>query len=163
MADRSTAARPGPPVRQVRARGTGIGPQRLLLCGGLLLGACAQQSVSNDASPAGAAVVTGNCAAHPLRAEARRTGALRVLVRLRVELRPEGELTAAEMAAQRARLQAVQQRVLDRLAGTAHTVLRRYTLLPMLALRVDEAALCRLLGMAEVEGVSADTADPPAP
>lgn len=112
--------------------------RRLLPAAVLLLGACAPASSSNDPAPAARAM--SGCPPHPLRAEARR-GALRVIVTLRD--------TAA------------QQRVLDALAGTGHTLLRRYAVTPALALRVDEPALCRLLALPDVVRVSADRADPP--
>lgn len=113
--------------------------RRLLPAAVLLLGACAPASSSNDPAPAARAM--SGCPPHPLRAEARRSGALRVIVTLRD--------TAA------------QQRVLDALAGTGHTLLRRYAVTPALALRVDEPALCRLLALPDVVRVSADRADPP--
>ena len=96
---------------------------------------------SNDPAPAETASAPPDCPPHPLRAEARRTGALRVIVTLRD--------TAA------------QQRVLDALAGTRHDVLRRYAVTPALALRVGEPALCRLLSHPDVRRVSRDTPDPP--
>lgn len=115
--------------------------RRLLPAVALLLGACAPRSSSNDPAPAETAGTLQECPPHPLRAEARRSGALRAIVTLR-------HVDA-------------QQPVLDALAGTTHTLLRRYAVTPLLALRVDEAALCRLLAHPDVQSVSRDAADPP--
>lgn len=117
------------------------------LAGGLSLGP----------GPAGAA--TGPAIDPDVR-EAVRVGRARVLV----ELRLAPSATTADAIADR------QRAVLEHLAGSDVTVVRRYVSLPLLALEIDAVALARLEALGEqVARVSADipvpipTPVPPAP
>jgi subtilisin family serine protease len=74
-----------------------------------------------------------------------------VLVTLREDLDD-----APDDAALQARVTASQARVLAALSGDPARVLRRYRLVPALALRVGKDALARLLVLPEVEHVTAD-------
>ena len=74
-------------------------------------------------------------------------GAARVLVELQVAdgTRPEAELPTAEaVTRQRAAIAAAQQAVVSRLVATRFSVLRQYTVVPMMALEIGADALAVL-------------------
>jgi hypothetical protein len=86
-------------------------------------------------------------------------GTLRVIVTLSGSFVPEGELPdEAARQAQRQAISAGQTAVLDELASTRVSDVRRFTYTPQLALTVDAAALERLLRSRRVAAVQEDTA-----
>jgi hypothetical protein len=88
------------------------------------------------------------CSAHPIYDELlANDGTLRVIVTL------SGE--PADGVAD------LQDRLLGELEGTDVEVVRRYESFPILALRVSEAAFCRLVASPLVETIEVDEADPP--
>jgi hypothetical protein len=100
------------------------------------------------------------CPESPLRLALRQSDErrLRVLVSLTGDIPPAGETEDAE---RRRAIAALQERLVTGLQGTDSRVLRRYDNLPQLALRVDEAGLCRLLVSPLVRSVEIDRATPP--
>jgi len=92
-------------------------------------------------------------------------GRSRVLVELRLAggVRPEGELSAEPVAAQRQAIASAQDAVLARLRGTDATFVRRFESVPFLALDVGPSGLAQLRAMGDVVArVAADSAVPPA-
>jgi hypothetical protein len=77
---------------------------------------------------------------------------LRVLVGLGVPIRPEGELTAEAVAAQRAAIRDAQDRLLAELRGTVQ-LQRRLETAPFLTLETDAEGLRRLLCSGHVASV----------
>lgn len=89
----------------------------------------------------------------------------RVLVELRIPggVRPEGELSAERVAAQRQAVASAQDAVLARLRGTDATLVRRFESTPVLALDIGPSGLAQLRAMGDlVARVAADSAVPPA-
>jgi hypothetical protein len=94
------------------------------------------------------------------------SGPASVLVELRIpgDIKPEGDLRdQGAVVAQSRAIEAAQQSVLDRLAGTRFSLSRRYTTVPMLALQVHPDALTALEGMGDVVArIVEDASAPPA-
>jgi hypothetical protein len=86
-------------------------------------------------------------------------GTLRVIVTLSGSFVPEGQLPdEAARQAQRRAISAAQTAVLDELASTRVSDVRRFAYTPQLALTVDATALERLLRSRRVAAVQEDTA-----
>lgn len=83
-------------------------------------------------------------------------GQVRVIVQLKTAFQPEGSLTAASLADQRAGIARSQIGLLNRLAGYQVNVLRQYQYTPGLALTVDAAGLGALNQAPEVERILPD-------
>ncbi len=82
-----------------------------------------------------------------VRDRVQRDGKARVIVTLRLPAGrhfPEGGLTAAAQAAQRADIADGQARLLSRLQAVSYKIMRRYTTVPMIALEVGPQALAEL-------------------
>lgn len=97
---------------------------------------------------------------------ARAAGRIAVIIRLRIEMAPESTLGPHEIQSQRARLAAIQQQVLDRLGNTPDDGARargvkRFTLVPAMALQADVSDLEKLFADPLVLDVSEDLAMPP--
>lgn len=94
----------------------------------------------------------GDCAESPLLDEVQRDGEIRVIVSVATE---PGRSTDPDHVAE------LEEQLLAELEPTSYEVVRRMSGIPILALRVHEAALCRLLESEFVEGVRKDVAVPP--
>jgi hypothetical protein len=89
-------------------------------------------------------------------------GPARVLVELRLPA-PGGAPPSGPASAQEQAITAARQRVLARLAGTSHRLVRQYTSVPLLALEIGADALRALEGMGDlVARVRAERIRPPA-
>ncbi len=88
-------------------------------------------------------------------------GPLRVLVRLDVPFIPEGHLSEAVRADQRARIAVEKQGLVGRLTGLAASPVRSLEGLPYLALVVDEQALAVLIADPAVVSVEVDRRSAP--
>ncbi|WP_200388962.1 S8 family peptidase [Thiocapsa imhoffii] len=93
---------------------------------------------------------------------AARQGSIPVIVRLRTTLAPEAILNAAAARLQRDQLAATEQRVLDWLTATtakteAQLGVKRFNLIPAMAIHADEHMLQQLLADPEVLEVVEDT------
>lgn len=83
-----------------------------------------------------------------------------VIVTFDVDWRPEPELSAAEVTAQRDRIAQAQARVLDALGEDAD-LRREHHATAQASLKVSDDGLARLEGLPEVDAVHRDTPDPP--
>ena len=85
-------------------------------------------------------------------------GSVRVIVQMDEPALPAGLLTAQQRAGQQARIQEVQQRVLERLAaaGRPATPSRRFSRVPGMVLRADQATLQALRDDPEVRAITED-------
>lgn len=91
---------------------------------------------------------------------ARERGEIAVIVKLRADFVPEGDLSLFQAANQRSAIANIQRRVLDRI-GEARN-LKAYQSVPMMALTVDTDGLEALLENPNVEAVHEDVPAPPA-
>ncbi|MBK8211770.1 MAG: S8 family serine peptidase [Rhodospirillales bacterium] len=108
----------------------------------------------------GAAEGTGAPAA-ALVARANERGVLRVIVGIRETLANEESLAPAQAKAQRARLRASQQAVLEATAGAGVTGVTLFDTIPFAALNADAATVQRLLADPRVTSVQEDVPVPP--
>lgn len=100
-------------------------------------------------------------AAAALVARAGERGRLRVIVGLNERLSEEHTLAPSQATAQRARLRARQQEVVDAMTGTGADGVTLFETIPFLALNADAAAMRRLLGDPRVTSVQEDVPVPP--
>jgi hypothetical protein len=97
-----------------------------------------------------------------LRQKAYDEGTVRVIVQLRLNTLPEGELSSADaVASQRRAIASAQSAVLTELAGTSYRVMRIFETIPFLALDVSPGALQALERSALVVGMEEDRLDSP--
>jgi subtilisin family serine protease len=89
-------------------------------------------------------------------ARIRQKGVLPVIVGLRTSLRPEDELSAAELGAQSNALRGMQDRVAARVLGAPYAAVKRYTFIPFMAFTIDEGQFQRLLADPEVASIEED-------
>jgi len=85
---------------------------------------------------------------------AQQSGSVRVIVGLRMDTRPEGELSSEARVAQRSNISAAQDSVMSRLSNARVT--REYETIPFLALDVDEEQLNQLLSLPNVTSIVPD-------
>ena len=112
----------------------------------------------------GAGTATAGIVPEALYDKASREGSVRVIVQLRVNARPEGELASPEaVTSQRQAIAAAQSVVLRELAGTSYRAVRTYETIPFLALEVSSGALQALEGSALVVGMEEDRLESPQP
>lgn len=97
-----------------------------------------------------------------LRERARVAGSLKVIVRLCVPFRPEGELSERAARLQRSRIRRSQAELTRALKGFKVSAVRRYEFTPFVAMSVDDAALARLRKLSVVADVSEDATFAPA-
>jgi subtilisin family serine protease len=83
-------------------------------------------------------------------------GAVRVIVGVQGTYQPEGRLTPAEAAQQRAALREAQRRLEQQLAGTQSRTRRHFDQVPASALEVDANGLARLRASPEVRFIEED-------
>lgn len=88
------------------------------------------------------------------------SGRVRVIVGLDVPVQPEGVLTAAERAAQRAAIIDAQATVLDALAGVNLGQVKRFSIVPGMALEADLATLDFLAAHPRVAYIEEDRPEP---
>ena len=82
-----------------------------------------------------------------------------MIVGFDAEYSPEGDLSSAQAAAQRAGIKRGRQTLLASVAGTRHKVVRKFKTIPFVALEVSAEALARL--EASTTSISEDVALPP--
>ncbi|HSH59846.1 MAG TPA: S8 family serine peptidase, partial [Acidimicrobiales bacterium] len=87
---------------------------------------------------------------------AEREGTVRVIVGLNVGFRPEGKLAPEQAAEQRQNISRARGRVLERLRGSEHRVVRSFETVPAVALELSAASLNRLRGASEVASITED-------
>lgn len=97
-----------------------------------------------------------------LRAQVLRQGHVRVIATLNVAYRPEGQLTIAEAATQRANIGGATTRVLSNLAGTNYVLNAAFEVYPFVGLTVDAAALEALLASPDVIAITESVPKRPA-
>lgn len=144
-----------------------------LLGFGALLTACGQ-FVDESFAPSGRRAAHADAMPSVVRAKdharlldrARAAGRIAVIIRLRIEMAPESALGPREIQSQRARLAGIQQQVLDRLGhtpddGERARGVKRFTLVPALALQADVSDLEKLFADPFVLDVSEDLTLPP--
>jgi hypothetical protein len=102
-----------------------------------------------------------DAAAAALVARAHERGVLRVIVGLRETLANEELLAPAQAKAQRARLRASQQAVLEATAGPGVSGITLFDTIPFVALNADAATVQRLLADPRVSSVQEDVPVPP--
>lgn len=90
---------------------------------------------------------------------ARKRGELPVIVQMRTDFVPEGDLSLFQAANQRTAIASLQQRIIDRVG--AAKIKRQFEAVPMMAMTVDPAQLGALLDDPDVEAVFEDVAVPP--
>lgn len=83
-------------------------------------------------------------------------GQVRVIVGLRASFQPEGLLTRAAAQTQRAAIARAQTSLLSRLAGVRFGNVKRFALMPYLALEIDAAGLARLAELPDVVSLQED-------
>jgi subtilisin family serine protease len=96
-----------------------------------------------------------------LRAVARASGTVRVIVGLRVSFTPEGALPERSRGSQRAAIARASEAVRAALGGTQYRVIHTYDTVPYIALELSPAALARLQASGLAATLQEDTADPP--
>ncbi|MGK7344311.1 MAG: S8 family peptidase [Candidatus Nitrospinota bacterium M3_3B_026] len=89
-------------------------------------------------------------------AAARQTGSARVIVRLDMGFRPEGEIPASQAADQQAAIQQKQDALLNSMAGQNISAVKRFQFIPHMAMVVDEHALNGLVNNPHVAAVEED-------
>ena len=148
-------------------------PLRAAIFAACLLAANSAYAVEGAASVAAADPITiytedaaarapGGAAEQLLR-RAREQGEVRVIVGLRIVMRMEDTLSAAQAANQRQTLGAMQNRVVARVLGSASTQgVERFDFIPYMSLFVDAGELARLLRDPEVVSIQEDVPVPPA-
>lgn len=88
-------------------------------------------------------------------------GRVDVIVRLDVDVAPEGELSENDVERQRRSIQSAQDRVLSALEGTRFTLLHRYRVSPLLALSLSSKGVAVVKHHPAVRDVTLDTRDAP--
>jgi hypothetical protein len=139
------------PIPALRNRLRPLPPPAVMLAFAYL--ACAQQPLDHS--------LPDDCPEEPLRDAIREQGRLPVIVTLELEAVPEAGLTEPEAAARRRRIAELREALIAELERFDVEVLRTYERFPLLALEVDEAALCHLLVSPMVRSVDLARADPP--
>jgi subtilisin family serine protease len=91
-----------------------------------------------------------------LRTVAQERGHSRVIVGLKADFEPEGNLTNGERLAQRAGIQNAQTTLLRQLDASAVEVIRRFQFIPFIALRVDTDTLAQLSVSPTVSSIQED-------
>lgn len=91
-----------------------------------------------------------------LLAKASKGGQVRVIVTLNANFRVEASLSSVERQAQRTAIQRLQATLLSRLNGLNFTLLGAYRAFPVMAFRVDQAALQALRNSPEVVSIHED-------
>jgi subtilisin len=92
-----------------------------------------------------------------LSAKLQRTGAVRIIVQLRVAFRPEGAMRqAAERLAQRASIRQAQDELLNGVHIRNHRSLKRFKIFPYLAFSVDATGLAALRSSSQVIDIYED-------
>jgi subtilisin family serine protease len=91
-----------------------------------------------------------------LAAKAERAGTVRVIVSLATTAKPEGDLTAAQRSAQRARIDEKADAVLETLEDSKVDRVKDFEVIPFMAMRVDAEGLEELRASADVTAVSED-------
>ncbi len=86
----------------------------------------------------------------------------RVIITLDVPFVAEGDLSAEEVARQRAEISRQQAALLRRMGSQVVRVIHRYRVSPMLALEVESGALTRLRSAREVSAIQPDVLEQPA-
>ncbi len=94
-------------------------------------------------------------------ARIREEGSLPVIVGLRMKLQPEDGLPVTEAYAQAETLARMQARVAVRVKGQDQEGLKRYTFIPFMALRIDEAQFRQLLADPDVTSIEEDISSAP--
>jgi subtilisin len=93
--------------------------------------------------------------------KARRDGSVRIIVNLKTDFVPEGQLPDRG-AAQRKTIADLQTSLLGRLEGCSVGSVSRFAHTPTLSLEADECALIRLIDAPEVANLTEDVPMPPA-
>jgi subtilisin len=88
--------------------------------------------------------------------KAQREGTVRVIVSLDATAKPEGELSAPQRSAQRARIDAKADAVLEALEDSRVDRVKDFEVVPFMAMRVDAEGLDELRGSPDVTAVSED-------
>jgi len=96
-----------------------------------------------------------------LLSKARSKGSVRLIVRLDVVFRPEGELSAPDTLNQRSSIAGRQDELLEALSGHNVASIKRFKYIPYMALEVNESALAGLVNHPSVVGIEEDIAVPP--
>lgn len=142
-----------------------------VFCSLVLLGACgtrpkndngshasAQNTPSNERSEAGS---RESRTITELQDRAEQQGRVDVIVRLDVDVAPEGELSEDGVDRQRRSIQSAQDRLLSALEGTRFMLLHRYRVSPLLALSLSPEGVAVVEDHPIVRGVTLDTRDAP--
>jgi subtilisin len=88
-------------------------------------------------------------------------GSSRVIVGLRSEFRPEGELSAKSLARQRGAIREAQNDLLNELSGHYVAEVKNFDFIPFIAFEADAAALEKMKNSPLVASVQEDVAEPP--
>jgi hypothetical protein len=91
-----------------------------------------------------------------------RKGVARVIVLLKMQWKSEGNLSKDEVSLQRRAMALTKNRVLSRLTGTTHKLVREYPASPGIVLEVGPDALAVLESSTDVDGVDLDRPGGPA-
>src|SRR3972149_1723405 len=98
----------------------------------------------------------------PLVSHALEQGTVRVIVKLRGDFRPEGNLAGAQAAlGQRQAIRALQDRLHIRMETYGPTSLKRFRRIPFVAMEVDAAGLADLMANPDVVAIEEDVPVPP--
>jgi hypothetical protein len=131
----------------------------LLIASAPILGVISSPSSASDV--AGKATMSSSY--EELIAKARSKGAVRVIVGLRMDFKPEGNLPNQEaVQKQRQTIDSLQDALLERLAPHGVSLVTRSKYAPSMAIEVSAPALKVLIGAPEVASISEDTPVPPA-
>lgn len=91
-----------------------------------------------------------------LRAAVQQRGRARVIVGLRIRVQAEGHLRGPERATQRRAIRELQDRLLAKPHGRAARAVKRFSLIPFIAMEVDGASLAALASDADVATIAED-------
>jgi hypothetical protein len=95
-------------------------------------------------------------------AKAEAQGTIRIVVRLRMEFKPEGSLPNPQaVQRQRKAISDLQDTLLNRLTSYNVVSIKRYQSIPSLTMQVDATALKALITFPEVESIREDIPMPP--
>jgi subtilisin family serine protease len=98
-----------------------------------------------------------------LRQQADESGTARMIVGIRTAFAPEGALSATTVARQRKEIAAMQSEILDRISslGDKSHKVKRFSMVPFLAIEADAFELEQLVNMPEVISIEEDKPVPP--
>lgn len=98
-----------------------------------------------------------------LHAKAVSQGSVRIIVQLRTDFEPEGDLPgASEVAEQRARISSSQQTLVRKMSGIVAGSLKQFEFIPYMAFETSAAGIEQLRALEDVVSITEDVAVPPA-